>query len=1325
MKKRLLSLALALMLCLSLLPMTALAAGTEYPLWVAGTQVTSENAADVFGDGKVSYDADSKKLTLKNYSYSGADSHYMHNGDTYEYGAIFSALDSLTIELLGNNSITHTGGTSTSQAVFATGDLIFTGPGSLTATAGESTDGWAGHSIGITSYTAVTLDSAFTGIITSNAGDSCNYNGYIASVGLGGGNKLTVKSGTLVANGGTVTDTGYGRSYGIYANGYEQTGGTVISSGGTVPDSYNNLSYGMYAGNNVSISGGDFTFSGDDYAVQNSLTLGPDVEALASTNKDGSGAAAYSAGSLSSYRYISNGAVIPTPPATTYDLWICGTQVTSANAADLTKIKSAVPSYPDEITGVSQMEGTSDCSASYDPATNTLTLNNVLIENRTGNDSGPVYAVNYTGEDDFTIKATGENIIQVNALSKGDSSGLVIGSTDGLSGEEKNPKVTITVAEDGSLRCTGGTAQEDSSSSYGIVNRGEGMLTINGPGTLTASGSLGTKSVFGIYSTGDLKISDGTVNVDINEPRGTCVGIDSANSIEITGGSVTTMVKSTPNNAGYGIRANNAITISGGTVVAAGSTSALSKAPTLNGVTAGGSANLDGTGAVAYVAEDNDSYKWFQTPFTVPVTTYPLYIAGTQVTGDNATDILGDGKVSYDATTNTLTLNGVTIDGGSENTNYYGWGINYRGKYDFKNVANWTNTVKDDHYRIYASYGIVIGEPSPVAYSTAAVNVTITVSDGASLTVSGGNINQSEDYSGSWGIYNKGTGSLIINGSGVLIAEAKDNSRKSIGIVAQNVTIDSSCSVTAAGGNSGNSMSAGIYCGNLNVPQSFTGSVTATAGNALGASYSTGTFGIRTTGDCAIGGGSVTATSGFKTGSTGSSENAVGIFGENSLTINGGATVIATGDGHGLWCYQGTTSVDASSVTAIGGNFAVNGLNLTNVTAVGSTRQDGGDPEEYDSSANNTYKYVKTTPVATVATPVLPAAGKFTDSKTIEISCETEGAAIYYTTDGSEPTPNSTEYTEPFMISETTTVKAIAILDEQSSEVASATYTKSSGGGRGGGPAIYPVEASVAENGAVTVSPSAATEGATVTITPTPDEGYEVGEVAVTDKDGNEVPVTDNGDGTYSFTMPSGKVTVNVTFKGIDHSAVCPSKDFTDVDPDAWYHEAVDYVVENGLMVGTADDKFDPNGTTTRAMIVTILYRLEGKPAVSGTSPFDDVASGQWYTDAVIWASENGIVSGYGDGKFGPTDEITREQFATILYRYAQYKDYDVSVGEDTNVLSYNDAFDVSEWAMPAIQWACGTGLMQGDNQGNLLPGDSATRAQVATLIMRFIENVK
>ena len=275
----------------------------------------------------------------------------------------------------------------------------------------------------------------------------------------------------------------------------------------------------------------------------------------------------------------------------------------------------------------------------------------------------------------------------------------------------------------------------------------------------------------------------------------------------------------------------------------------------------------------------------------------------------------------------------------------------------------------------------------------------------------------------------------------------------------------------------------------------------------------------------------------------------------------------------------------------------------------------------------------------------------------------------------------------------------------------------------GGGSSSYAITPEETENGSVTVRPSSASEGTTATVTPTPNEGYEVDKVAVTDKNGNEVTVTDNGDGTYSFTMPEGKVTVTATFKEIDHSVVCPSKDFTDVDPDAWYHEAVDYVVEKGIMNGVGDNRFDPTGTTTRAMIVTILYRLEGEPTVSGTNPFDDVAEGKWYTDAVIWANENGIVDGYGGGKFGPTDDITREQFATILYRYAQFKGYDVSATAD--ISGYGDASSVSNWAQEAMQWACGAGLIQGDNLGNMLPGDSATRAQAATLIMRFIENVK
>ncbi|MBR2778882.1 MAG: carbohydrate-binding domain-containing protein [Firmicutes bacterium] len=185
----------------------------------------------------------------------------------------------------------------------------------------------------------------------------------------------------------------------------------------------------------------------------------------------------------------------------------------------------------------------------------------------------------------------------------------------------------------------------------------------------------------------------------------------------------------------------------------------------------------------------------------------------------------------------------------------------------------------------------------------------------------------------------------------------------------------------------------------------------------------------------------------------------------------------------------------------------------------------------------------------------------------------------------------------------------------------------------------------------------------------------------------------------------------------------CPSAAFKDVDREQWYHDAVDYAVANKLMNGMAQDQFDPNGTTTRAMIVTILYRLEGEPDVSSASPFTDVESGSWYDHAVIWASANDIVNGYGEGRFGPNDKITREQFAAILYRFAKYKGYDVSAGADLS--GYTDAASIGEWAQDAMKWANAAGLITGRTEKTLVPAGSATRAEAATILMRFIEGSK
>lgn len=185
----------------------------------------------------------------------------------------------------------------------------------------------------------------------------------------------------------------------------------------------------------------------------------------------------------------------------------------------------------------------------------------------------------------------------------------------------------------------------------------------------------------------------------------------------------------------------------------------------------------------------------------------------------------------------------------------------------------------------------------------------------------------------------------------------------------------------------------------------------------------------------------------------------------------------------------------------------------------------------------------------------------------------------------------------------------------------------------------------------------------------------------------------------------------------------CPLGDFGDLTATAWYHDGVHYCLENGLMRGVSGGKFLPDGSTTRAQLVTILWRLEGSPETTGAVRFGDTAGGAWYTEAVRWAVGCGVVKGYDNGCFGPDDAVTREQMAAILYRYAQHKGYDVSAGEDTNILSFDDAFAVSEYAIPAMQWACGSGMVHGiarDGRMLLAPRDTTTRAQTATLLMRF-----
>ena len=264
----------------------------------------------------------------------------------------------------------------------------------------------------------------------------------------------------------------------------------------------------------------------------------------------------------------------------------------------------------------------------------------------------------------------------------------------------------------------------------------------------------------------------------------------------------------------------------------------------------------------------------------------------------------------------------------------------------------------------------------------------------------------------------------------------------------------------------------------------------------------------------------------------------------------------------------------------------------------------------------------------------------------------------------------------------------------------------------------YKITIGDTENGTVTVNPTAAKAGTTVTITPVPDVGYQVGTVSVTDRFGQAVAVDQQADGTYTFVMPDGQVTVEVTFL----QGEATDLPFSDVTESDWFYDAVTYAYENGLMDGVGMGLFAPNSETTRAQLVTILHRLAGQPAPSGDSGFSDVETGTWYTDAVAWAAQNGIVNGVSDTQFAPGDDITREQLAVILYRYATYQGYDVSQRADLS--GFVDAGTISTYAQEALSWANAQGLVLGFEDDSLRPQGNASRAQIAAVLMRFCQTL-
>ncbi|CDC30025.1 putative uncharacterized protein [Firmicutes bacterium CAG:466] len=274
------------------------------------------------------------------------------------------------------------------------------------------------------------------------------------------------------------------------------------------------------------------------------------------------------------------------------------------------------------------------------------------------------------------------------------------------------------------------------------------------------------------------------------------------------------------------------------------------------------------------------------------------------------------------------------------------------------------------------------------------------------------------------------------------------------------------------------------------------------------------------------------------------------------------------------------------------------------------------------------------------------------------------------------------------------------------------------------------------KNGEVSVSDNWADEDDKITLTITPDKGYVVDKIEIVDAEGDKIDAkkVEDKDNKYTFRMANCDVTVTVTFKEEGKTTEDTDKEedkddettentdlnFTDVSSSDWFFKGVEYVVDKGIMSGVSENQFDPSGKLTRAMLVQMLYNMESRPACDTQNAFIDVPVGQWYTDAVIWANDAKIVSGMGEGLFAPNMEITREQMVAMLYNYAKYKGYDVTASADLS--TFADSASVSAWAQPAMQWAVAEGYISGMGDNQLAPQGTATRAEIASVIMRFME---
>ena len=1243
---------------------------------------------------------DGETLTLSGADIQGA---YGFRYNTASASAAIYRTGGLEIALLGANTVSNPGGETNNYGIYVYGDLTISGSGSLAASGGQGTAG----SYGIyTDWGDLTVSG---GTVETTAGDAAHYsygiyafNGDIAvtdgtvnaaggaadlSYGINADNVTISGDGKVTATGGAAE-----HSCGIDASAIDISGGTVNATGG--PATGDSLSFGINA-ENVTVSDGTATATGGS-ATGNSLSFGINAE-----NVTISGGTVHATGGEVSGEYAYSYGIY----VTLHGLTISGGEVTAEGATQAVRsFMGAVTVAPAEDQQIAVRAGTDADNAvkiTDSPFTEEKEISGSIssaqyfhsIAEKAG-DPGPddpniyVGGVELTGDKDtpayaltdksgkvtiegasatgYTIMWDGETLTLNNAvITQGSYKGAAIYYHDGytaihlvLMGES-----TVTGPSGGS---TG--------ASYGIYTGGS--LAISGSGILNVSGGDIAASSNGLFVNGNLTISGGTVNATGGEVSGeyaySC-GIDADNVI-VSGGTVNAdggTASATGNVSyacSYGIYVINDLTISGGEMTAEG-----------------GTAFADGSEGYAV--------------------SYGIYVHSLNSLPGSIT--ISGGIVNADGGQASVTA----ADGGIAGS----YGISVYGSIDISDGtvnADGGTASATGNVSYACSYGIYV--TNDLTISGGAVTA-----DGGEVTFTG-----SDGYAESYGIYVYGRsnlpGSITISGGTVNATggTATGGSEESYGLSLPGTFTISGGTVTIAGKTASFDQSKSILP-NLSVliaPQPKTQIRVQSGPNQGNAAEIKGSpFQEKTE---ITGPASAAGVAYFKS----AAEPA-----RYSVTLHpNGGTIAGGKDVTSYLCGTGASLPGAGDVTRSGYRFAgwYADESLTDGPYTQISAADAGDMAFYA-------RWVRRSSSGgggSSSRPTGPSTGHsdgWTDIRE-EIGSAEDGDTVTIDMNG--------ETEVPAEIFEEIAGKDITVELDMGGGV---TWTVD---GRD-----VPEDVSLSD---LDLGVDMDTSGISVDVINTVTGEYGAVQVSL-DHDGAfgfaltlTAPLGrenagywanlyhyDEGEETLTFETSAriaadGSAALRMTHAS-QYAIVIDEKShalpFEDVGTDAWYSDAVAYVYRNGLMSGTSGSTFSPDAAITRAQLVTILWRMAGSPQVNGLMDFDDVSQDAYYTEAVRWAASEGIAGGYGNGLFGSDDPITREQMAAILYRFAQHMGYDVSIGEDTNILSYTDAPDVSGYAVAALQWACGAGIIRGTGDGSTLtPQGGATRAQAAVILTRF-----